>query len=47
MSLSRLWQPQSRREEGCHLLAKVYGWFTEGIDTAGLREAKALLEELT
>jgi predicted ATPase len=47
MSLRQLGQPQSRREEACHLLAKVYGLFTEGIDATGLRQAKAWLEELT
>jgi predicted ATPase len=47
MSLSRLWQSQDKRQEACDLLASVYGWFTEGFDTADLREAKALLEELS
>ena len=46
MSLSRLWQRQGRRAEARKLLAPVYGWFTEGFDTADLQEAKALLEEL-
>jgi predicted ATPase len=46
MSLSRLWQQQGKRDEARKLLAPVYGWFTEGFDTAGLREAKALLEAL-
>jgi len=46
-SLSRLWQRQGKRKEARHLLAEVYGWFTEGFDTADLKEAKALLEELT
>jgi predicted ATPase len=46
MSLSRLWAKQGRREEGRALLAEVYGWFSEGFDTADLTEAKALLEEL-
>jgi predicted ATPase len=46
MSLSRLWQRRGKRREAQHLLAKVYGWFTEGFDTADLQEAKALLEEL-
>jgi TOMM system kinase/cyclase fusion protein len=45
-SLSRLWQRQGKHAEACELLAPVYGWFTEGFDTADLREAKALLEEL-
>ena len=46
MSLSRLWQAQGRRDEARTLLAEVYGWFTEGFDTADLREARALLEAL-
>jgi class 3 adenylate cyclase/predicted ATPase len=46
MSLSRLWQRQGKRPEAHDLLAPVYGWFTEGFDTADLQEAKALLEEL-
>jgi predicted ATPase len=45
-SLSRLWQQQSMRDEARELLAPIYGWFTEGFDTADLQEAKALLEEL-
>jgi len=43
MSLSRLWQQQGKCVEAHALLAPVYGWFTEGFDTADLREAKALL----
>jgi predicted ATPase len=46
MSLSRLWQQQGKRAEARELLAPVYGWFTEGFDTADLREAQALLQEL-
>ena len=46
MSLGRLWQQQGKRQEACELLAPIYGWFTEGFDTADLQEAKALLEEL-
>jgi predicted ATPase len=46
MSLSRLWQQQGKRAEAHDLLAPIYGWFTEGFDTADLQEAKALLEEL-
>jgi predicted ATPase len=46
MSLSRLWQQQGKRAEACELLAPIYGWFTEGFDTADLQEAKALLDEL-
>ena len=46
MSLSRLWQQQGKRTEAYELLAPIYGWFTEGFDTADLQEARALLEEL-
>jgi predicted ATPase len=46
MSLSRLWQQQGKRAEAHALLAPIYGWFTEGFDTADLQEAKALLDEL-
>ena len=46
LSLSRLWQQQGKRAEAYELLAPIYGWFTEGFDTADLQEAKALLEEL-
>ena len=45
-SLSRLWRDQGKRTEARDLLAPVYGWFTEGFDTGGLQDAKALLEEL-
>jgi class 3 adenylate cyclase/predicted ATPase len=44
MSLARLWQQQGKRAEAHALLAPVYGWFTEGFDTADLQEAHALLE---
>jgi predicted ATPase len=47
MSLARLWQQQGQCQEAHNLLAPVYGWFTEGFDTADLQEAKALLEELS
>jgi predicted ATPase len=43
-SLCRLWQAQGKRAEAHVLLAEIYGWFTEGFDTADLIEAKALLE---
>ena len=46
MSLSRLWQHQGKRAEARELLAPIYGWFTEGFDTADLQDAKALLDEL-
>jgi len=46
-SLARLRRDQGRRAEARDLLAPVHGWFTEGFDTADLKEAKALLDELT
>ena len=46
MSLACLWQRQGKRAEARELLAPIYGWFTEGFDTADLQEAKALLDEL-
>jgi predicted ATPase len=46
MSLSRLWQQQGKQTEAQALLAPIYGWFSEGFDTADLQEAKALLDEL-
>jgi predicted ATPase len=46
-SLARLWQQQGKRAEAYDLLAPIYGWFTEGFDTADLQEAKALLAELS
>ena len=46
LSLSRLWQRQGKRDEARELLAPIYGWFTEGFDTADLQEARALLDEL-
>jgi predicted ATPase len=47
MSMARLWRDQGKREEARELLAPVYGWFTEGFDTLDLKEAKALLDELS
>jgi class 3 adenylate cyclase/predicted ATPase len=46
MSLARLLKSQGRRDEARAMLADIYGWFTEGFDTADLKDAKALLEEL-
>jgi predicted ATPase len=46
MSLARLLAKQGRREEARTILAEIYGWFTEGFDTADLIDAKALLKEL-
>ena len=45
-SLARLWEPQGKIKEAHDLLAPVYDWFTEGFDTADLKDAKALLDEL-
>ena len=46
MSLARLVDKQGRRDEARTMLADIYGWFTEGFDTADLIDAKALLDEL-
>jgi predicted ATPase len=46
-SLARLWGEKGRRAEAHDLLTPLYGWFTEGFGTADLKEAKALLDELT
>jgi predicted ATPase len=46
-NLARLWGEQGRRAEARNLLAPVYGWFIEGFDTADLKDAKVLLDELT
>ena len=45
-SLARVWREQGRRSDARELLAPVYGSFTEGFDTADLKDAKALLDEL-
>jgi predicted ATPase len=47
MSLIRLWQQQGKQVEARQILLPLYGWFTEGFDTADLREAKALLKDLS
>jgi len=47
ISLSRLWRRKGKQEEARQMLAEIYNWFTEGFDTADLKEAKALLEELS
>ena len=44
MSLGRLGQQQGKRDKARHLLAEVCGWFTEGLDTVDLQEARALLK---
>ena len=46
-SLARLLRNTNRREEARKMLAEVYGWFTQGADTADLKDAKALLDELS
>jgi predicted ATPase len=46
MSLARLLALQGRRDEARTMLADIYGWFTEGFDTADLKDAKTLLDEL-
>jgi class 3 adenylate cyclase/predicted ATPase len=45
-SLARLWQQQGKRQEAHDLLAQIYHWFTEGFDTADLKDAKTLLDSL-
>jgi predicted ATPase len=46
-SMARLWGENGRRDDARALLAPVYDWFTEGFDTADLKDAKALLEQLS
>jgi predicted ATPase len=46
-SLARLVATQGRRDEAHAMLGEIYGWFTEGFDTRDLKEAKALLDELS
>jgi tetratricopeptide (TPR) repeat protein len=46
MSLSRMYKLRGKHNEGRRILAETYGWFTEGFDTADLKEARALLDEL-
>jgi predicted ATPase len=45
-SLARLWQTQGKRDDARNLLAGIYGWFTEGFDTADLQDARSLLDAL-
>ena len=47
MSLARLLRDTNRRDETSKILAEIYGWFTEGFDTADLKDAKALLNEVS
>jgi hypothetical protein len=46
VGVAQLWRDQGKRTEACNLLSPIYAWFTEGLDTPLLRDAKALLEEL-
>ena len=46
-SLARLWRHQGRRDAARPMLAEIYGWFTEGVDTADLTDARTLLGELS
>src|SRR5262249_36131030 len=46
-SLARLWQDQGKSKEAYDLLAPVYNWFTEGFDTKDLKDAKAVLDEVS
>jgi predicted ATPase len=46
MSMARLWRDEGKRDEARDLLTPVYNWFTEGLDTRDLKEARALLDEL-
>ena len=46
VSLARLWRDEGKPRQARELLAPVYGWFTEGLDTPDLKEAQALLDEL-
>jgi len=46
MNLSRLWQQQDKRAKAYKLLTPIYGWFTEGFDTANLQDAEVLIEAL-
>jgi predicted ATPase len=46
VALARLWQSQGKYQDAYELLEPIYGWFTEGFNTADLQEAKTLLEQL-
>jgi hypothetical protein len=46
-SLARLLKRQGKTEEARQMLAEIYGWFTEGFEFADLKDAKALLDELS
>jgi len=42
-----LWQKQGKKDEALKLLQEIYGWFTEGFNSGDLKEAKALLDDLS
>jgi hypothetical protein len=46
-SLSRLWKQQGKKEQARQMLAQIYGWFSEGLDTKDLIDAKVLIEQLS
>jgi hypothetical protein len=45
--VARLWRNQGQPQQAREILAPIFGWFTEGFDTLDLKEAKALLDNLT
>ena len=47
MSLCRLWQQRGKRDEARAMLSEIYNWFTEGFEAADLKDARALLDELS
>jgi predicted ATPase len=47
MNMARLWRDQGKRQQARELLAPIYGWFTEGFSTLDLKDAKALINELS
>jgi hypothetical protein len=47
LSMARLLDKQGKRDEAHAMLADIYNWFTEGFDTADLKDAKVLLDELS
>jgi predicted ATPase len=47
MSLARLWDAQGKKDIARQLLAEIYGWFSDGLETADLKEAQLLLEALS
>ncbi len=46
-SLARLWHRQGNHQEAREMLAEIYGWFSEGLDTSDLKDARGLLDELS